>query len=109
SAAYSSETRAFSLCPSLSARAPERNASNGVIGAAGAANAGAVGGGSVRFTGGGTIGLARGMLVSGISTGETPAAPRGIGAGGRGTSTDIARRGAGVTVGEGGAGTTTTS
>ena len=79
---------------------PDRNASNGVIGAAGAANAGALGGGSARLTGGGTIGFARGTLVSGISTGETPAVPRGIGAGGRGTSTDIARRGAGITVAE---------
>src|SRR5258708_6644630 len=109
SAAYSSETRAFSLCPSFSARVPERSASIGVIGAAGAANAGTLGGGSVRVPGGGTIGLARGMLLSGISTGETPAAPRGIGAGGRGTSTDIARRGAGITVGEAGAGTMITS
>src|SRR4051812_45271903 len=109
SAAYSSETRAFSLCPSFSRRVPERNASIGAIGAAGAANAGALGGGSVRLTGGGTIGLARGTAVSGISTGETPAAPCGIGAGGRGTSTDIARRGAGITVEEDGAGTTTTS
>ena len=50
SAAYSSCLIALSFCPSRSARVPERNASNGVIGAAGAANA--VGGGSGRSSAG---------------------------------------------------------
>src|SRR5947208_2105455 len=92
SAAYSSETSAFSFCPSRSARAPERNASNGVIGAAGAANA--VGGGSGRSVNGaagvanaGTGAVGRGSAAFGMATaGVTPLA-RGIDPGGRGTST----------------------
>src|SRR5436305_11987340 len=93
SAAYSSETRALPLSPSLSARAPERNASNGVIGAAGAANA--VGGGTGPCSDGvagvasdGTGAVGRGNTAPGraANAGATPAA-RGIEPGGRGTST----------------------
>src|SRR3954451_13111169 len=92
SAAYSSETSAFSFCPSRSARAPDRNASNGVMGIEGAANA--VGGGTGRSSEGagageaidGTGAVGRGRLAFGIAVGTTPPA-RGIDPGGRGTST----------------------
>src|SRR3954471_2060359 len=91
SAANWGETSAFSFCPSRSARAPDRNASKGVIGIEGAANA--VGGGTGRSSEGagageaidGTGAMGRGRLAFGTAVGTTPPA-RGIDPGGRGTS-----------------------
>src|SRR6187551_2011556 len=92
SAAYSSCLIALSFCPSRIARAPERNASSGVIGTDGAANA--VGGGSGLSSAGaagatdtaGTGARGRGSVALGRPTAE-PAPERGIDPGGRGTST----------------------